>query len=263
MLKWLFAALLILNVGLVLWIYSYGSSPTTPEQEPRVAVRAETMKLATEAGVSLQRRPNPPAARPQAPAEPPMPLGACYRAGPFSELEQVLAAARQLEERGVSSMRREESRPTITGYRVFLPPFPTRQAAEAKRKELTRLGFRDHALILEGGKYGVALGFYSVDANARKQMRRLEAKGVRAKIEPVQQSRTAYWLELTGGNLFDSLKDFSWGASGVTLSEYNCPAPVSEVPAVPLSVEPVPVPEEGVSSGDPGERQLPPTGGDP
>ncbi len=264
MLKWLFAALLILNVGLALWIYSYGGGPAVPEQEPRVAVNAEAMKLATEKGVSLKARPKPPPPKPQPAAEPPVPVAACYRAGPFAELEQALAAARQLDERGIGSMRREETRPTVTGYRVYLPPFPTRQAAEARRRELTRFGFRDHALILEDGKYGVALGFYSVQANARKQMRRLEAKGVRARLEPVQQSRTAYWLELSGGNLFESLKDFSWGASGVSLSEYNCPAPVPEASVLPLTTEPH-AQESRDESGGAGApaMQLPATGGDP
>jgi len=252
MLKWLFAALLILNVGLALWIYSYGDGSAVPEPEPRLQVRVDTMKLATEASVSLKSRPKPPAAKPQPQAEPSVPVAACFRAGPFGELEQVLAAARQLDERGIGSMRREETRPTVTGYRVYLPPFPTRQAAEAKRKELTRLGFRDHALMLENGRYGVALGFYSVRANASKQMRRLETKGVRAKLEPVQQSRTAYWLELTGSNLFEALKDFSWGTSGVSLSEYNCPAPAADAPAAASGTVPAPPLPEGTSHGDAG-----------
>lgn len=250
MLKWLFAALLILNVGVALWVYSYGDRSAVPEPEPRIPVRAETMKLVTEAGVALKPRPRPPEPKPQLPSEAAPPLAACYRAGPFSELEQVLAAARQLEERGVPSMRREETRPTVTGYRVYLPPFPTRQAAEARRKELTRLGFRDHALIQEDGRYAVALGFYSVHANASKQLRRLEAKGVRARIEPVQQSRTAYWLELTGANLFETLKDFSWGTSGVSLSEYNCPAPAGDAPATPSGA--VSAPPKGATQEDSG-----------
>jgi hypothetical protein len=248
MLKWLLAALLILNVGVALWIYSYGDRSAVPAPEPRVPVRADSMKLASEAGVALKARPRPPEPKPLLPTEPTPPLAACYRAGPFSELEQVLAAARQLEERGVPSMRREETRPTVTGYRVYLPPFPTRQAAEAKRKELTRLGIRDHALIQEDGRYAVALGFYSVQANASKQQRRLEAKGVRAKLEPVQLSRTAYGLELTGSNLFDSLKDFSWGASGVSLSEYNCPVPAADLPPPGAN----PAPPEGVTQEDSG-----------
>lgn len=252
MLKWLFAGLVILNVGVALWVYSYGGGSAVPEPEARVPVRADSMKLTSESGVALKPRPKRPEPKPLPPAEPPVSLVACYRAGPFSELEQVLAAARQLEERGIGSMRREETRPTVTGYRVYLPPFPTRQAAETKRKELTRLGFRDHALILENGKYGVALGFYSVEANARKQMRRLESRGIHVKLEPVQQSRTAYWLELSGGNLFESLKDFSWGASGVGLSEYNCPAPLLEPPA-----------SAGAVPDGEGSAQLPVTGGDP
>jgi len=228
MLKWVFAALVIVNVGVALWVYSYGDKPVAPEEEPRLAVHPELMKLATEPGAALKLRAKATPRKLQPPSEPSAMQPACYRAGPFSELEQVLDAARKLETRGIASMRREETRPTVTGYRVYLPPFPTRQAAEAKRKELTKLGFRDHALILDNGRYGVALGFYSVRANAAKQLRRLEAKGVGAKVEPVQQSRTAYWLELSGSNLFETLKDFSWGAGGVSLSEYNCPTIVTE-----------------------------------
>jgi hypothetical protein len=225
MMKWIFAALLLVNVAVAMWLLWYTESPDDANEVARAPVNPERMQLLTEPGIKLKPRPKPPEPKPVAEeiAEPP--ARACFRAGPFDDLEQALLTGRRLEELKVSFMRREDSRDSVTGYRVYLPPFPSRAAAEAKRKELTRLGFRDHALVLEGGKYAISLGRFSIESNARSHLRNLANKGVKAQLQAIHKTHPVYSLELTGENLAETLKDFEWGASGVSLSEYTCPAP--------------------------------------
>jgi hypothetical protein len=225
MIRWVFALLLLANVALALWIYGHSGAGAPPDEAPRPALHAERLKLLAEPGVKLVPRPKPPAPAAAAAPEPVATTRACYRAGPYAELEAAVAAGRRLEERGVPAMRRDETRPTVTGYRVYLPPFPSRAAAEARRAELTRLGFRDHALIQQDGRYAISLGLYSIEANASAHVKRLRAKGINPVLAPIQQARTAYWLELAGDNLFEVLAGFDWGGAGVGLSEYSCPAP--------------------------------------
>lgn len=235
MTRWFFAVLVLANLALWMWASWYQERAVGEAEAPRPQVHAEQMKLLTEPGVKLKPRPKPPEANAEAEAAVVVPRH-CYRAGPFAELDAAIAAGKGLEARGIGHMRQEETRPAVTGYRVFLPPFPSREAAERKRKELARLGFQDHALTQEGGRYAISLGLYSIEANAIAHQQRLAAKGVAAKLEPIRQARTAYWLELSGENLFEALKDFGWGAAGVSLSELACPAsPPPPAPAAPAA----------------------------
>jgi SPOR domain len=222
MIRWFFAALVLANIGVWMWT-SWYMEPAPAGETARTAVRPEQMKLIGEPGVKLKPRPAPAQApAPGAAVETPR---ACYRAGPYTDLEAAVAAGKRLDERGVASMRREETSRTVSGYRVFLPPFPTKQAAEAKRRQLVRLGFNDNALVQERGRYGISLGVFAVEANAIERQRSLIAKGIKAKLEPIQHAHAAYWLELTGENLFETLRNFNWNAPGVALAEYPCTAP--------------------------------------
>jgi hypothetical protein len=224
MIRWFFAALVLANVGAWMWT-SWYMEPGPVGEIARPAVHPEQMKLIGEPGVRLKPRPAPvEAPKPEAQVQAPR---TCYRAGPYADLQTAVAVGKRLDERGVASMRREETSRTVTGYRVFLPPFPSKQAAEAKRRQLVRLGFTDNALVQEQGRYGIALGVFSVEANAVERHRSLIARGIKAKLEPIQHAHAAYWLELTGENLFDALKDFSWGTPGVAFAEYPCAAPTN------------------------------------
>jgi hypothetical protein len=226
MIKWIFAALVLANVGAAMWLRWY-TEPPVNEDVARPAFHADKLKLLGESGVRPKARPQ--VAEPAADTV----IPACYRAGPYAELDTAVAAGKRLEERGVTSMRREETQRAISGYRVFLPPFPSKQAAEAKRRELNRMGFTDNALVQEGGRFGISLGLFAIEANGTNHLRRLNARGVRAKMEPVQHARAAYWLELSGENLFETLKDFAWSAPGVTLAEYPCAPPTVEAQIPP------------------------------
>jgi hypothetical protein len=226
MLKWVFAAFVLANVGAAMWLRWYMEPPVNSDVA-RPAFNADKLKLLGEPGAKPRARPKPAEPAPEAVSTEPAP--ACYRAGPYAELDAAVAAGKRLEERGISSMRREETSRAISGYRVFLPPFSSKQAAEARRRELVRMGFTDNALVQEGGRFGISLGLFSIEVNATNHMKRLSAKGVRARMEPVQHARAAYWLELSGENLFETLKDFDWSAVGVALAEYPCAAlPVAE-----------------------------------
>lgn len=227
MIKWVFAALVLANVGAAMWLRWY-TEPPVNEDVARPAFNADKLKLLGESGVRPKARPQPVEPAPDA-----APVSACYRAGPYGELDAAVAAGKRLEDRGVASMRREETQRAISGYRVFLPPFPSKQAAEAKRRELNRLGFTDNALVQEGGRFGISLGLFAIEVNATNHLRRLNARGVRARLEPVQHARAAYWLELSGANLFETLKDFDWSAPGVALAEYPCAPPAVEAPIAP------------------------------
>ncbi len=231
--KWLFAALVLANIGLWMWASWYKETPGQEARQPRPPVAAEKMRLLSEPGVRLKpRRAKPPSSMPLSndtvSARSSRP---CIRIGPFTELEQAMNAGKKLEKLDIAYEGRTEKQKIVVGYRVFLPPFPSQKAAMRKRKALTRLGFRDHALIQEKGmRNAVSLGLFKVEANANQHLRRLAAKGVKAKKRPVRSTKTVYWLEASPGpaggkpgqSFLELLKKERWGTPGIKAVKAKC-----------------------------------------
>jgi hypothetical protein len=245
--KWVFAILVLANLGFWLWATGIREPQDQPVVSGRPALAPEKMKLLTEPGVKLVPRPKP---RPQparpADSEPAAATegrgetaGACYRVGPFADAASADKAGAELTELNISFVRELEEQRRVVSQRVYLPSFPTKEAAEAKRKELTRLGFRDHALIEEEGmQHAISLGVYSVEANALRHIKLLAAKGIQARIEPLYQIRAGYWLALrldapaAGGDALAALRARKWEAPNVKLTEAPCPR-MGEIAAKP------------------------------
>jgi hypothetical protein len=245
--KWVFAILVLANLGFWLWASGIREPQGEPVVSARPALAPEKMKLLAEPGVKLAPRPKPRPQQPR-PAEPEPTAategrresaGACYRVGPFADVESADKAGAVLTELNVSFVRELEEQRRVASQRVYLPSLPTKEAAEAKRRELTRLGFRDHALIEEEGmQNAISLGVFSVEANARRHMKALAAKGIEARIEPLYQIRTGHWLALrpvapaSGGDPLAVLRERKWEAPNVKLTEAPCPR-TGEIAAKP------------------------------
>ena len=239
-LKWLFAAFVLANLGLWMWASWYKETPVEENRTARAPVAPEKIRLFNEPGVKLTPRKAPPPANAELTANA---VAVCFHIGPFAETARVTQAEAKLSELHLGFARRSEKTKTITGYRVTLPPLASREAAERKRQELTRLGFKDHAVIQEEGWHNaISLGLFSVEANAAARVRELAAKGVEAKAQPLTQSRTRTWLDLIAPvspeNVMQ-LKQTDWGAKDIQVQETTCPAGASPPPLpAPLPVLP-------------------------
>src|SRR5204863_8564810 len=123
---------------------------------------------------------------------------ACYQLGSFPTLERTRAAGTKLDEWGLQYERVAELETLGQAYRVILPPLPSREAAEKRRREIAGLGFTDNALIQqeEGMENAISFGIFSIEQNARLRVQQLAQKGVRASIQPVPNVRSIYWLRL-------------------------------------------------------------------
>lgn len=226
--KWLAATLLLIVLGMWMWILWYVTPPESAEAPlGRPEVNAQKMRLTSEPGVRLTPRAvTPNTTAPAAVVDAAADNRLCARLGPFATAEGADKAGALLSEREFAFERRAEERRSVTGYRVYLPPFASAQAAEAKRRELTRLGFRDHAVIHEPGlNNALSLGLFAVEKNARRHVRDLGARGIKAKMQPLHQSRTVYWLELRAEpQALEPLKSVDWGTTEVSLIAESCPS---------------------------------------
>lgn len=233
--RFFFGLLLAANLALLMWGSWYKEPLVSYDfPEPRADVAPEKLKRLSEPGTQLRvRTPGRAAAARPGPAE------VCYRLGPFAAVDQARAAAGRLESWGLHVERVTEFESLGRVYQVYLPPLANREAAEAKRRALTRLGFRDHALIQEEGmENAVSLGRFTVEANARQRQRQLAAKGIDASISPVPNLRHIYWLALLeparderiGALPLGRFAEEGWGAD-VSLRPSPCP------PALPADAE--------------------------
>ncbi len=230
-LKWLFAALVLANLGLWMWASWYKETPVEENRTARVPVAPEKIRLFAEPGVKLAPRKTPPPANAELTATA---ARVCLSIGPFMDSGLVAIAETKLDEIRLAHVRRSEQVKMIAGYRVYLPPLASKEAAERKRKELTRLGFKDHALMQEEGWLNaIALGLFSVEANAMSRVRELAEKGVDARIQPLEQTRAQRWLDIgvpVSPETAAGLKQTDWGTKEVQVQEFPCPAGVTPPP---------------------------------
>ena len=234
-LKWIFAALVLANIGLWMWASWYKAAPLEETRATRAPLALEKMRLLTEPNVKrIPRKTLPPANADLVAKAVPV----CIYLGPFTDTALMTRAEARLNELHLDFVRRTEETTAVTGYRVYLPPLASKAAAERKRRELARLGFKDHAVIQEEGwNNAISLGLFSVEANAEGRVRELAAKGVKAKVQPLMQSRTRTWLDfIAPAAPADALKLklTDWGAKDIQAQETSCPAvtnPVSPPPS--------------------------------
>jgi len=214
--KGLFALLVLANVGLGLWATGVRPPGAPAVEGARPALHPDRMRLLDEPGAELV---------PHAPVPDP---AACYRLGPFPDEAAAAAAGARLKELALAYAPRAEERTVVTGYRVYLPPLPTRAAAEKKRRQLARLGFKDSSVLQEeGGQNAISLGLFTVEANARKRLQALAAKKVEAQLQTLTQQRHVHWLAFgpaVGPDLLARLREADWGSREIRLEETTCPA---------------------------------------
>ena len=136
--KWVFAALLVINAGVFMWgsWYKPGFAPA-PASRPLVNAGSlqpiSTSEPSVQSSAVTDTRSEPRAADP----------GSCALLGPFASPGELEVAVEKLAALGVVSQQREETQERIRRYRVYIPPLRSREAAERKRQQLTKLGVKD------------------------------------------------------------------------------------------------------------------------
>ena len=222
--RWLFAALVLANLGLLMWASWYRE---TPEQslQPRALLHPELMVPLNTPGVALRARKNDRSAPPLAVVKP---RPRCITIGPF-----VGAAADQAADwfgsEKLDAVRRNEDTKVESSYWIYQAPFATRKDAERRKKEIEKLGVRD-VLIMQDpqGALAISLGLYTQAENARHRMQELTEKGVKAQQETRYRTETSSWFDLRLPEPADEavtrLRARDWGAAGIDVHDAPCPA---------------------------------------
>ena len=276
LLRWLFAALVLVNVGVAMWARWYRKPTMPPPAQPLPQVHPERMVLLSLPPIkpSVPAPAAPAKTRSSHPSAPslgkasgpaihaasnivavPAPVRRCVTIGPFSAAEAAQRGGAWLKGARISYAVRTQDDQVPASYWVYLPPLASRAAAERMLKELDRKGVRQHIIVRQPGlENAISLGLYDMPANASTRITELARKGVHAQQQIRYRLLTRYWLdvELARPGERAQLLGQDWGVAGAAVQDVPCAgAPSSSArsasPVAPRSghVRQVPVADRG------------------
>ena len=210
----LLVLLVVINVGIAAWWALRAPAPPPPPIEqpagvPRLQLLSEVPARARPVAAAASVSSPPGAVWPGAAA-----TGAvvavpgdahCMSFGPFENPALLRRANDVLQPRVLrASVRNEVS--SARGWRVFVPPLATREAAQALADRMTAAGLED-LLVMPAGvdQNAVALGRFGNEAAARRRQKQVDAAGFSgARVEPIGQTRTQGWIDVAAAPAFDA-----------------------------------------------------------
>lgn len=183
----LLVLLAVLNIGVGAWWWAH--VPASSQAATAEAADVPRLQLASERPVG--------AAEPV--VLPPVPLpedAVCLALGPFPDATSAARAQTQLSPQVLASRLVERAAAGVRGWRVLVPPQPSRAEADAVAARIGAAGFSDFLVLRQGADANaVALGLYQSEAAARRRAGALTAAGFDVRAEPVGATLEP-WLEI-------------------------------------------------------------------
>lgn len=203
----LIVLLLVLNVGVAAWwILRPSERPGTPATSLAGLPR---LHLLHEAGVAAIHPPVATSAAVAAMTDAALALAAaptaehlCHTFGPFKDLT-TLAGARATLQSSVFQLRVRPVAMSAHGWRVWLPPLPDHDAAQAIATRIAGAGFKDYYIVGKGDEANsIALGRFGNEDAARRQQSALVSAGIPAKVDHV--GANVNWIDVSATPAFDA-----------------------------------------------------------
>lgn len=219
MLRITFFILLLANLVLLLWYTQVAPQaagadiPAVPESKRLVLLQERQQRQAAavpqpqpleipDIQLAQEELQPPPAGTAPAPA------ATCHTIGPFTDLDRAKAVSERIRQLGANVTRRNKIEQEQYGYRVFLPPYKTREEAVAATQKLAKHGIQDYFIISdEDRKNGISLGLFRKKSGAIRRMEQVSRFDFKPQMEIRYRDNTIYWLdyEQTGELVTDSI----------------------------------------------------------
>ena len=113
----------------------------------------------------------------------------CLEWGAFTDAERIAAVA-ALEPLQLGKQMSQRRAETTSSFWVFIPPLPTKPAADKKVGELKALGLTDYYILNDGPqRNAISLGIFKTEDAANKYHESIRTRGVNsARVGPRAQS---------------------------------------------------------------------------
>lgn len=206
---------LVLNLGVAAWWIAHDPPPPASVQVPpgvaQLQLVEETGTPAPPPAAATPAPPTTPAATsatpaPVADAITAPPVQQCFAFGPFASKDAATTAAAKLKPLVQRLTTREQAAASPgRGWRVYLPPLPSLEEAQAVAQRIGAAGFSDFLVMREGAQANaIALGRYSSEDAANKRVQALTAAGFAAQVEALDAPpAVAVWLDVVADEGFD------------------------------------------------------------
>lgn len=213
MLRIFFFILLLANLVLLLWYTQIapraaGADVPAVPQDKRLVLLQEHQHRQAGATPQPLEIPEVQLAQEELQLPAPEPAVTCHTIGPFSELERAKVVSERIHRLGATVTRRNKTEQEQYGYRVFLPPYRTREEAVAATQKLAKNGIQDYFIISdEDRKNGISLGLFRKKSGAIRRMEQVSRFDFKPQLEIRYRDNTIYWLdyEQTGELVTDSI----------------------------------------------------------
>ena len=151
---------------------------------------------------------------------------ACAHAGKFKDRKTVARAVEWMQSRGAEmiDLRQKKNR-VVKSYRVYLPAFPSADAAAGKLAELRGRGIRDVAIIGKGARANqISLGVFKRKNNMQRRVAQLEKLGYSARWAANAKTLTEYAIRVRTNGTPPDLTS-AWGSEfpGQPFEFVDCP----------------------------------------
>ena len=223
--KWVIACLVVLNAAFFVWQLGR-DRPVAVSEEPEPAASTSAMVnrllLVSELdrGVLRQRLGAQPSRSP-APAQsdanvrdggPSSPMAEpgqsaaiapdsdvqCYTVGPLDNADDISALSDWFAAQGSEAKLRTDERREVVSTWVFVPPFESREAADARVREMQAANIDDIYVIPRGDMANaISLGLYSQEESLERRVSELERRGFSPSVLPRYRTVTASWFDVT------------------------------------------------------------------
>lgn len=226
--KYLTIGLLLLNVLMFAWLQSQPESANYIAQAKPLA--GERLQLLSESSstepLSVAEAEN--GARTTVPGPTVTFVSvACYTLGPFASERGAKEANETLASLGLATRQREDTRRELTGYWVYIPPFPSRAEAKKVTAMLAEHSVKDFQIVPNGPKRNaISLGFFRSHDSAEQLYARVSALGLGPVKEDNYRENSGLWLDFSSPNrpplpaaIVDALQQ-QYG--GIAMQERNC-----------------------------------------
>jgi hypothetical protein len=154
----------------------------------------------------------------------------CYTLGPFKDLNQARAVGDRLDDLGADVQRRSKVEQEQYGYRVYLPPYATREEALAESRKLAGLGIHDYFIITDDQdkKNGISLGLFRKKSGAIRRMAQVRRFDFKPQMEIRYRDTTIYWLDYRHSPALDSeplWREITEDTPDIQRLDRNCDVP--------------------------------------
>ncbi|MFM1897738.1 MAG: hypothetical protein RLZZ385_2812 [Pseudomonadota bacterium] len=192
--RWIVATLFIANLVMLAWGIGSDrqSAPVAQGSPARDQVAPAGLRLLSEGHVSSTAAPSPPAG-----------AGRCIQLSGFDNLEDALYFISQLQAEGINGQVLLRGVTLEPQYRVYLPPFSSRDIATLTLETLQQLrqerGLSFESYLITRGplENGIAFGVFALEAEAEALADTLRGLSLAALTGTVPRSEGAVLVELT------------------------------------------------------------------